>query len=139
MILCFFPILIVGCSESQEDKVKEYLKHQYPYEFTEVIRVDNSLDSVYDPFDTLNVIFNEVGHLNNKPDIDLILNDKQHPKNAIGRKARVKVYSYEKEIIVFYDSSDKVLHTSLQNEHTGERIMTKYFEKFHERDLWNLR
>ena len=79
-----------------------------------------------------------IEQIEQKPDIEAILSKKQHPANAVGRKARIRLYNYEKEIMVMYNSKDEVIHTSLQNERLGENIISKYYEKFHlhDRMMW---
>jgi len=138
ILICIPFITLVSCINSQEDKVQSYLRHQYPYEYAEVINVEDVLDSIYDPYDTLNVIFRRIEQIEQKPDIEAILSKKQHPVNAVGRKARIRLYNYEKEIMVMYNSKDEVIHTSLQNERLGENIISKYYEKFHlhDRMMW---
>ena len=127
ILICIQFLTLVSCINSQEDKVQSYLRHQYPYEYAEVINVEDVLDSIYDPYD-----------IEQKPDIEVILSKKQHPANAVGRKARIRLYNYEKEIMVMYNSKDEVIHTSLQNERLGENIISKYYEKFHlhDRMMW---
>ena len=86
----------------------------------------------------MTVIFRRIEQIEQKPDIEAILSKKQHPANAVGRKARIRLYNYEKEIMVMYNSKDEVIHTSLQNERLGENIISKYYEKFHlhDRMMW---
>ena len=141
ILICIQFLTLVSCINSQEDKVQSYLRHQYPYEYAEVINVEDVLDSIYDPYDTLNVlnvIFRRIEQIEQKPDIKAILSNRQHPANAVGRKARIRLYNYEKEIMVMYNSKDEVIHTSLQNERLGENIISKYYEKIHlhDRMMW---
>ena len=137
ILICIQFLTLVSCINSQEDKVQSYLRHQYPYEYAEVINVEDVLDSIYDPYD-LNVIFRRIEQIEQKPDIKAILSNRQHPANAVGRKARIRLYNYEKEIMVMYNSKDEVIHTSLQNERLGENIISKYYEKIHlhDRMMW---
>ncbi|KWW28098.1 MAG: hypothetical protein AUK64_1855 [bacterium P201] len=138
IILCgLLYTSIVSCEDSREDKLKAYLKHQYPYEYAEIIKVEERFDSIYDPNDTLIVIMAQIENIEQKPDVESILNDKKHSFNAIGRKARIKLYNSERVITVMYNNNDEVIHTSLQNERLGENIISKYFERFHRYDdMW---
>ena len=108
ILICIQFLTLVSCINSQEDKVQSYLRHQYPYEYAEVINVEDVLDSIYDPYDTLNVIFRRIEQIEQKPDIEAILSKKQHPANAVGRKARIRLYNYEKEIMVILKSARKI-------------------------------
>ena len=51
ILICIQFLTLVSCINSQEDKVQSYLRHQYPYEYAEVINVEDVLDSIYDPYD----------------------------------------------------------------------------------------
>lgn len=73
ILICIPFITLVSCINSQEDKVQSYLRNQYPYEYAEVINVEDVLDSIYDPYDTLNVIFRSIEQIEQKPDIEAIL------------------------------------------------------------------
>jgi len=138
ILICIQFLTLVSCINSQEDKVQSYLRHQYPYEYAEVINVEDVLDSIYDPYDTLNVIFRRIEQIEQKPDIEAILSCRQHPANAVGRKTRIRLYNYEEEIMIMYNSKDEVIHTSLQNERLGKNIISKYYENFHlhDRMMW---